>query len=179
MTPEVLLIGAVRLAGSLLVLRWALAGAVVAILVDLSDLFLLEAIDLGGIPDYQRFDKVADQVYLAAFLVASLRWSGVERAISVALYAYRMAGFAAFELTGERNLLLLFPNVFEFWFLVVAALHHRPGPTSWTPARLAVVLAVLTALKLVQEWALHVARLFDRIGAFEALESIRRWLLGP
>jgi hypothetical protein len=40
------------------------------------------------------------------------------------------------------------------------------------PARAAGVLAVLLARKLVQEWALHVGRLFDDTTLLGALESI-------
>ena len=128
MTLEVLVIGAIRIAGSLPVLRWPLAGGLLAIVVDLSDLLLRDVLDLGGIPDYQAFDKWIDQVYLAAFLVVALRWADPERAIAVGLYLFRLVGFVAFELTGERALLLLFPNVFELWFLCVAAVHRfRPG----------------------------------------------------
>ena len=133
MTVEVLVIGAIRILGSLPVLRWPLAGGILAILVDLSDLLLRDTLDLGGIPDYQAFDKWVDQVYLAAFLVVALRWRGPERAIAIGLYVFRLVGFVAFEVTGERALLLLFPNVFEPWFLVVAAIHRfRPGFT-WRP----------------------------------------------
>jgi hypothetical protein len=178
MTPEVLVIGAIRILGSLPVLRWPLAGGLLAILVDLSDLLLRDTLDLGGIPDYQAFDKWADQVYLGLFLVVALRWSGVERSIAVGLYGFRLIGFLAFELTGERALLLVFPNVFEPWFLTVAAVHRfRPGFT-WRPAVLATVLVGLTAVKEVQEWALHGARLFDGISSLEFLDQVRRWLTG-
>ncbi|HXU85740.1 MAG TPA: hypothetical protein VN773_08030 [Verrucomicrobiae bacterium] len=178
MTPEVLVIGAIRILGSLPVLRWPLAGGLLAILVDLSDLLLRDTLDLGGIPDYQAFDKWADQVYLGLFLVVALRWSGVERSIAVGLYGFRLIGFLAFELTGERTLLLVFPNVFEPWFLTVAAVHRfRPGFT-WRPAVLATVLVGLTAVKEVQEWALHGARLFDGISSLEFLDQVRRWLTG-
>src|SRR5437773_10882361 len=85
---------------------------------------------LGGIPDYQSFDKWADQVYMVCFLVVALRWQGIERSIAIGLYAFRLVGFVAFEMTGARPLLLLFPNVFEFWFLLVAALHHLPRPVA-------------------------------------------------
>ena len=50
------LVGAVRIAGALPVLRWRLAGALVAMAVDLSDLFLLGLIYPNGWPatlDYQ------------------------------------------------------------------------------------------------------------------------------
>src|SRR5207244_725558 len=89
-TAEVLIIGAWRVVGSLPVLRWPLAGGLFAILVDLSDLLLrdlLNPLPLGGMPDYQSFDKWADQVYLGLFLVVALRWSDPERSIAVALYA--------------------------------------------------------------------------------------------
>jgi hypothetical protein len=177
-TPEVLVIGAFRVLGSLPVLRWPLAGGLLAILVDLSDLLLRDTLDLGGIPDYQAFDKWADQVYLGLFLVVALRWSGVERSIAVGLYLFRLIGFVAFEVTGERALLLVFPNVFEPWFLVIAAIHRfRPG-LAWRPATVAVVLVGLTAIKEVQEWALHGARLFDGISSLEFLDRVRRWLTG-
>lgn len=178
MTLEVLVIAVVRVAGSLPVLRWPLAGGILAILVDLSDLLLMNVLDLGGVPDYQRLDKILDLVYMGTFLVVALRWSGPDRWVSIGLFAYRMVGFAAFELTGERALLLVFPNVFEPWFVLVAVLHHRWNPVPWTGRTLGAGLAGLLAVKEVQEWALHWARLFDGITTLEAIDRVRRWLTG-
>lgn len=178
MTLEVVVIGVVRVLGSLPVLRWPLAGGILAILVDLSDLLLRDTLDLGGIPDYQSFDKWADQVYLACFLIVALRWRGIERTVAIALYLFRLVGFVAFEITGARPLLLMFPNVFEFWFLVVAALHHLPRPIDWHPPSLVASLVVLTGLKEVQEWSLHGARLFDGISSLDAIDIVRRWITG-
>lgn len=177
MTFEILVIAVIRIAGSLPVLRWPLAGGVLAVLVDLSDLLLRDALDLGGVGDYQSLDKWLDQVYLGAFLVVAVRWSDPARSIAVALFAYRFVGFVLFELTGERLLLLVFPNVFELWFLLVAA----AGPArvaGWSKARLAVVLLVLTAVKEAQEWAIHGGRLFDGISSLEFLDLVRRGLNG-
>ncbi len=177
MTAEILVIAAIRIAGSLPVLRWPLAGGILAVLVDLSDLLLRDVLDLGGVGDYQSLDKWLDQVYLATFLVVALRWDGWPRRIAVALYAFRLIGFVAFELTGERALLLLFPNVFELWFLLVAALGaERVG--AWSAARYALSLVVLTAAKEAQEWALHGARLFDGISSVEFLDLVWRRLTG-
>jgi hypothetical protein len=178
MTLEVLVIAAIRIAGSLPVLRWALAGGILAVVVDLSDLLLRDTLDLGGVPDYQSLDKWLDQVYMACFLVVALRWQGLERRVAIALFAYRLVGFMLFELTGERSLLLIFPNVFEFWFLAVAAFHRfRPG-FAWTAVRLAIALVVLTGLKEVHEWALHGGRIFDGISSLEALDLVWQWLTG-
>ena len=118
------IIALVRVAGSLPVLRWPFYGSILAILIDLSDLFLMNLLDLGGVRDYQTFDKALDQVYMAAFLFVAWLWGGVERAVALALYGFRMLGFVAFEVTGSRDILLLFPNLFEFWFVFCAWRRH-------------------------------------------------------
>ena len=178
MTLEVAIVALYRVLGSLPTLKWPLAGGLLAIFVDLTDLFWFNVLDLGGVPDYQMFDKLADQVYLAVFLIVALRWTGPERTISIVLYAFRIIGFVAFELSGNRAVLLLFPNVFEFWFLFIAAFHHFRPAMTWTRMQLAIVLVPLIGAKEVQEWALHWARLFDNITFLEALEQIRRWIVG-
>ena len=178
MTLEIVLFAAFRIATSLPVLRWPLAGGLLAIGGDLADLLLRDLVDLGGIGDYQLLDKALDQVYLALFLVVALRWSGVERRVAVALFVYRLVGSVAFGLTGERAILMLFPNVFEFWFILVAAIHHLPRPMTWTPGRVAAILAVLTVLKLVQEWALHVGQVFESMTSLQFLEELWRRLTG-
>jgi hypothetical protein len=176
-TLEVVVIAAIRIAGSLPVLRWPLLGGLLAILVDLSDLLLRDLLDLGGVPDYQSLDKWLDQVYLAAFLIVALRWTGPARTVAIALYVFRLVGFVAFEVTHERALLLLFPNAFEFWFILVAALGDA-RVARWSRSRLALALVVVIALKEVQEWALHGARLFDTIGTLEAIDLVWRRLTG-
>lgn len=178
MTLQVLVIAVVRIAGSLPVLRWPLAGGLLAVVVDLSDLLLRDALDLGGVPDYQSLDKWLDQVYLALFLVVALRWQGLARQVAVGLYAFRLVGFALFELGGDRTILLLFPNVFEFWFLLVAAIHRFRPTMTWTWRASTLGLAVVAPLKEAQEWALHGGRIFDGISSTEFLQLAWRWLTG-
>ena len=194
MTWEMFIIAAVRVLGALPVLRWPLAGAIIAMLVDLSDLFMMNLIHLGGVQHYQAFDKDLDQVYMLTFLAVALRWQPLVRNISIALYVYRLAGFIVFEVTDSRDLLLLFPNVFEFWFVFVAGLKFfrleegsgkgeegRAGPLPgpgwlipfrYTPGQLALVGAVLLGVKEFQEYALHYGRWFDSFTAVEAVEAV-------
>jgi hypothetical protein len=184
--PVVAFVGLYRVTGSLLVLRWPFWGGVAAVAVDLFDLLLFNLFAVhggwGGVDPgtYQAFDKWADQVYLAAFLFVALRdFAPAPRLIAIALWLYRFAGFLAFEAGWvPREALLLFPNVFEPWFLAVAfTLRYRPG-FAWTPVRSAAVLAVLLGAKLVQEWALHVARLFDDLTFLGVLESVWQSVTG-
>ncbi len=179
MTLAVVIVAAYRVLGSLPVLRWPFAGAVLSIVVDLFDLLLINALGWENVPNYQALDKYLDQVQLLLFLVVAIRrWDGAERRIAVGLYAWRIIGFVTFELTGERLILLLFPNVFEFWFVLVAGLHAFRRPVHWTPRLTAGTLAVLTALKEIQEWALHGAQLFDQITFVDALRLIWRTITG-
>jgi hypothetical protein len=178
LTLQVGFIALYRILGSFPTLRWPLAGGVLAIFVDLTDLFWMNVLGVPGGPTYQVFDKIADQIYLAVFLVVALSWAGPERTLSILFYCYRLVGFVLFELTGERALMLLFPNVFEFWFIFVAAFHHLRPKMAWTNWQLATVLVPLVAAKEVQEWTLHWARMFDNITFLDALDQIRRWLAG-
>ncbi len=179
MTLEMLIIAVVRVLGSLPVLRWPFFGAILAMLVDQSDLFMMNLIDLGGVTDYQQFDKYLDQVYLLTFLVVALRWERVPRTIAIALYGYRLVGFVVFEATGSRDILLFFPNVFEFWFLFVAGIKYFKVDFDYSPSQLAVVGAVLLPAKLFQEYVLHYGRWLDSFTAVEAVEAIWNWLTGP
>jgi hypothetical protein len=179
LTWEMVVIGAVRVAGALPVLRWAFAGAIIAILTDLSDLFLWNLIDLGGLGSYQRFDKYMDQVYLLTFLFVALRWERIPRMVAIALYAWRFIGFVVYEVTDARGVLPFFPNVFEFWFVFVSAQRH------WWPgfvySRAAVLRwgAVLLVLKLMHEYVLHWGRWLDSFTALEAVEAIWRFITAP
>lgn len=193
MTTEEIIIAIVRILGSLPVLIWPFPGSIIAILVDLSDLFLMNLLDLGGVRDYQEFDKWLDQVYMLTFLIVALRWEKTPRNIAVGLYAFRMVGFVAFEITQDRDILILFPNLFEFWFVFVAGLKFFRLDTQWQKdraawglvpfhyerAQLAAVIPVLLAFKLLQEFALHVGKWFDGFTAVEAVEWLWRFFTPP
>lgn len=179
MTTEMWIIAAVRVLGALPVLRWPLAGAVIALLTDLSDLFLMDLLHLGGVRNYQAFDKWLDQAYLLTFLAAAQRWETTPKRIALGLYAYRLVGFAVFEVTEARDLLLFFPNVFEFWFIFVAgAAVFLPGFV-YSPRNTALALVVLLAAKEFQEFALHYARWLDSFTSVEAVRAIWEWLTSP
>ncbi len=185
MDPVVAFVGLYRIGGSLFVLRWPFWGAVVAVACDLCDLLLFDLFiafgGWGGFGGYQTFDKWADQVYLAAFLVVAIRdFAPLPKRIAVGLYLFRLVGFVAFESgLAPREALFLFPNLFEFWFIAVAfTMRYRPT-FAWAPAGAAGALAVLLAGKLVQEWALHVGRVFDATTFLGALESVWHAITAP
>ena len=176
MTTEELVIAAVRIAGALLILRWALIGSITAILVDFSDLFLMNLLELGGVRDYQSLDKALDLAYMATFLWVALRWRSGSRSIAIGLFSYRILGVLVFEITDSRSVLLAFPNIFEFWVIFVAAwIHYRPNRTLTMRVSL-VYLVPLTLLKETQEYLLHGARWLDNYRAVDVVQQWWRWL---
>ncbi len=176
MTTEEIIISAARIAGALLVLRWAFAGSIAAILIDFSDLFMMNLLDMGGVRNYQALDKWLDLTYMVTFLWVALRWSGPPRSIAAALFGFRIVGVLAFEVIGDRWVLLFFPNVFEFWFVFVAgALRFRPDyELTWRRSLL--WLVPLTALKEFQEYALHGAQWLDNYRAVDVVVDAWRWV---
>ena len=193
MTTEEIIIAVYRVVGSLPVLIFPFPGAIIAMLVDNFDVFLKNLLDEGGVTDYQEFDKWLDQVYMFTFLVVALRWQGTPRNIAVGLYAYRLIGFVAFEVSQERDVLIFFPNLFEFWFVFVAGVKFfrlderwqgepRFGglvPFRYAGGQIAVVIPVMLAVKLPQEYALHVGRWLDDLTAAETVEWLWRVLTPP
>jgi hypothetical protein len=171
-TPEEFLAALLKALAALTVLRWPLAGALVAIAADLLDIVVMNYVDLGGggIRNYHAFDKWTDLFALAAFLAVALRWEGRDRAVAVVLCAARLVGVALFEGTGWRGALILLPNLFETWFLYVCM---RNAWLPWAaPGPRRALLAGLVAFKLVQEYVLHGAQVLDRYNLSELLERL-------
>ena len=154
---------ALRLALPLSILRWPLAGGVLALLLDAADVILVDFLarllgepgEFG--PYYAQIDKWLDTYYLTLELIVTRRWADpMLRETAGLLYVWRLAGVIAFEVTGYRPLLLIFPNLFENFYLyvlVVTRWFPRLLPRSRTQVLL--VLGILLVPKLIQEWVLH------------------------
>jgi hypothetical protein len=158
-TGELIVI-ALRLVIPLMILRFPLAGGIVAMVLDALDVVLIELIGLGGFGGhYPELDKALDSYYLTLELIVALGWSNAwARIPAVVLYVYRGIGVIAFESTHLRVMLFIFPNLFENWWLyivIVARFFPRLYPRS---ARTVLVpLLILLVPKMVQEYLLHYA----------------------
>lgn len=163
-TALVVLIVGARLLIPLLIPRWPLV-ILVAFTLDGVDNGLLSTftdVDMSADGPYQSWDKALDIYYQSiAYLSAMRNWTS-RPAFRIAqfLFYYRLVGVAAFELTGERALLLVFPNTFEFFFIAYELIRMRREPTRWGLRFWLLVAAGLWVfVKLPQEWWIHVAQL--------------------
>ncbi len=169
----------VRLLTPVAILRWPLGGTAAAIAADTIDILIFNIFGFPDFIEYQQIDKILDSYYMALDLVVAQRWAGLPRATASALFAYRMIGVAVFEITDARAILLVFPNVFEPFFLLNAWLVRFRPAYVLTPRRAAMWLAVFLVPKLAQEYLLHYARVLDDYVATEVISdtwrAVSRW----
>ena len=148
----------VRLIVPVFILRWPLGGLIASVVADTLDVVLIAAIRSGMFEDYTSADKLLDTYMLAFAALVSLRWDNrIARFASIALFGYRVVGVVILQLTDARWVLFVFPSVFDFFFV------YHLVTTRWFPSlevkgyrMLAYLLLILSGMKLVQEFILHV-----------------------
>jgi hypothetical protein len=154
---------ALRLVLPLSILRWPLAGGILAMVIDAFDVVLVDAIartlgqpgEFG--PFYAQIDKWLDIYYLSLEALVVRRWpEALVRRTTLALFGWRLIGVVLFEVTAVRPLLLVFPNLFENLYLYVLVVRRiAPRLVPRTAVEMLLVVIVLLVPKLVQEWVLH------------------------
>lgn len=152
-----------RFAVPLTIPRFPLPGILAALILDAVDQTIFQWLGVGDdAGNYQSYDKALDVYYLAIAYIATLRnWTNaIAFETGRFLWYYRLVGVAAFELASWRPMLLIFPNVFEYFFILYSLVRLR-----WDPRRLSreFVLGAAAFLwigvKLPQEYWIHVAKL--------------------
>ena len=160
-TAVFVVIVALRVAVPLAIPRIPLPAILAALVIDAADQTVLAAFDAEP-ANYQGYDKALDIFYLAIAYLSTLRNWPSRAAFGTAqfLWYYRLVGVVAFEFTGVRSLLIIFPNTFEYFFIAYEAIRLR-----WDPARLPdrsiylLAAAIWIGIKLPQEYWIHIAQL--------------------
>lgn len=144
------------------VFRYPIPAIIAALIIDAADETVLDVftnLDLGF---YQSYDKALDIYYLSLAYIATLRnWPNLFAVnVSRFLWYFRLVGTTLFELTGFRALLLLFPNVFEYFFIYIELARSRWSAMRLTRYHVLAAAAVIWVfIKLPQEYWIHVAQL--------------------
>ncbi len=117
----------------------------------------------GDYTAYQAWDKLLDLYYLAfaAFIAYKINDKYIRR-VALGLFAWRMIGVGLLEITQDRQLLLLFPNVFEN-FVIFYLVYKLLVPDLAMPRSKLVTAIVVVGLaipKQLQEQYLHVAETY-------------------
>ncbi|MEU4294817.1 hypothetical protein AB0E63_41900 [Kribbella sp. NPDC026596] len=152
---------AARFVLPLFIPKYPLPAIIGCLVLDAADQTIFQAFGFNP-PFYQSYDKAMDVFYLSVAYTAGLRnWANLSAfRINRFLFFYRQIGVVAFELTGLRWLLLVFPNTFEYFFIAYETVRTR-----WNPLRggfrfwLIVAGAIWVFIKLPQEYWIHIAKL--------------------
>jgi hypothetical protein len=142
--------------------RYPLPGILAALILDAVDQTIFQALSGVTFAGYQGYDKALDIYYLAIAYIATLRnWTNFTAVrLSRFLFYYRLLGVVLFEVFQFRWLLLLFPNVFEYFFIFYEIYRLRLDPRRLSPKMLLGVAAFIwIVIKLPQEYWIHVAQL--------------------
>ena len=155
-----LLVLLIRLLIPLSIFRFPLLGGVLSIAADLADWHILQMFQPLSYETYQQVDKMLDLYYLSieAYMVHAwtsqrLRWT------AWGLFSWRVMGVLLFAATQQQWLLMLFPNVFEYFYLFIllyqSATHHV---FSRSKLQLTLACSGIGVIKIVQEYVMHVSR---------------------
>ncbi len=170
----VVIVTTIRLAVPLIIFRWPFWGGVATAIVDAVDVILVYLLQLGDYRSYHQTDKYLDSYFLAFMAFYAWRkWRGLERDVSLVLFIWRMIGFVLFEITGVRWLLLIFPNLFLWWWLWVAGIHRYRPRWQFTRVNASGVLVLMIGPKMIQEMVLH----YWRIKPLQVMSDFARNLL--
>lgn len=143
--PIVLAVVAARLTAAAYILKQPWWGWLLSFALDSFDYNIWVGLRKMTYAQYQTLDKIIDwsgyiimQIYLM-LNIADMR-------VAWLLFLHRVVGFIIFEKTGNNKMFILFPNLFEAYYLW-AVLVGINGSYVW--------LGLLVGLKLLQEIHLH------------------------
>lgn len=148
----------IRLIVPISILRYPVRGSIISLICEICDMGMLQLLGVTDFSEYQRIDKALD-TYMYFFQGCSMvQWENVKaKLIGVSLLFYRVVGVIAFEVTRDRSMLLVFPDVFIFYFMfyvLYKRAYHRDPFIALRPTFS--ILIILTAVKLCQEYLLHI-----------------------
>jgi hypothetical protein len=148
----------VRVIFALLIFSLPLFGGILAIVIDYFDLQILSYFNHGDLSQYQQLDKLLDLLYLAIEAYVVLSWKNKSaRNTALILFFWRLLGVLLFEYYQYKPLLVVFPNVFEFWFLTYLSSLYLFKKDHFQELKVTICVVLLLLIpKLLHEYFLHI-----------------------
>ena len=147
-----------RLFFSIFIIRFPLFGALLAAISEFIDLNLLKIFEKDALGQYQFLDKNLDLFYLGLEAFVASTWSNaLVRNTALALFTLRFIGTLLFFITKLDFILVLFPNTFEWFYLIYLLSLFLFKKDFFSTKRIVFyTVIILTIPKLVHEYYLHV-----------------------
>lgn len=148
-----------RLLVPLLILRWPILGMFASMYLDLQDFNYWNIRTEQDMTNYQTWDKVMDIYYLSIAFYVSLSWKEkLAKKLSIFFFSLRALGVVVLLSIHARELLLLFPNIFENFFLFFLLFKRFTNNAKlFTSVPIAIIIiASIVIPKLIAEYYLHI-----------------------
>ncbi len=140
------------------ILKFPLLGGILAIILDYFDLNIISYLNHGDLDNYQLIDKILDQYYLSLEAYVAAKWTNkLARFTAITLFIIRVFGFTLFIFSKNAIFLVIFPNVFEFFFLfyLIWKLLFKKDPIT-SVSRVLIIISLLAIPKIIHEYFLHI-----------------------
>ena len=147
-----------------LIFVWALPAIILSVFLDLIDADFAHKVVSKKL--YQIIDKNFDLWWFINIIIYSFINYPDYKIYLLILFIYRFLGQLIYYISGNRNILLFFPNFFEWvFFLIFFGKNYYPSIIAGQTFYL--ILLVIFFVKIFQEWFLHVADLSIREDLFK------------
>lgn len=147
-----------RLLVPLTIFRYPLIGILLSMGLDTVDWKLIDTTNPSVLAIYQNWDKALDFYFqlIVLYIVFGFK-DGVAKKTAIALFAIRITGVALYYLTGMRQFLFFFPNLFDNFVVVYLGFVFLTKKEILYKSKklLVIVLITLFVPKIFHEYYLH------------------------
>lgn len=154
-----------------LIFIWPLLSIIVSFFLDLIDGDFAYKVVSKKL--YQIIDKNLDLWWFINIMIYSYINYPDYKIYLLILFIYRVVGQLIYYVSGNRKILLLFPNFFE-WVFFLIFLGKNYYPSIITGQTFYLILLVIFFVKIFHEWFLHVANLSIREDFFKSKRNWRK-----
>jgi hypothetical protein len=147
-----------RLFFAVFVIPFPLFGGLLSATAEFIDLNILMMVEPEAFPVYQYLDKTLDLLYLGLEAYIASTWKNkLVRNTVLVLFFIRFIGTILFYVIKDPIILVIFPNVFE-WFFLTALILMKLNKDQFLTKKSNIfdTVGILLFVKLVHEYYLHV-----------------------
>lgn len=154
-----------------LIFIWPLTAIILSVFLDLIDADFAHKVISKKL--YEIVDKNLDLWWFINIMIYSYINYPDYKIYLLIFFIYRVVGQLIYYVSGNRKILLLFPNFFE-WVFFLIFLGKNYYPSIITGQTFYLILLVIFFVKIFHEWFLHVADLSIREDFFKSKRNWRK-----
>lgn len=140
---------------------WPWWGSLASVLADIFDVVIEDKLGVKDFSLYNQVDKFWDTYFLIIQGIVVRKWKNdLAKKTAWFLLFWRIIGVVIYELWPQRWLLMIFPNVFIWFFLFqvfTTTFLKKDLVKSWRSV--VVIVAILAVPKIYQEYLFHVVQI--------------------